>query len=143
MIKKYLKEKNISIYALAKESGVAYSTLNDLCNGKVSIDNCKLGIVKKLADCLNLTLDEMYKLASNRTFVHIDKYDMDAEILVKNKRYHAAFEYGGEQVNLDICKVSENSSYYKDDITKWRTESYMDDRFLEEYANGILNKEKR
>lgn len=131
MIKEYLKEKNISIYSLAKESGVAYSTLNDLCNGKVSIDNCKLGMVKKLADCLKLTLDEMYKMASNRTFVHIDKYDMDAEILVKNKRYHAAFEYGGEQVNLDICKVSEKNAGYVSSFAEWDVEDFMDDRFLE------------
>ena len=143
MLKDYLKEKKISIYALAKKSEVPYSTLNDLCNGKVSIDNCKFGMVKKLADCLDLTLDEIVELANNRTFVHIDKYDMDAEILVKNKRYQVVFEYGGEPVNLDVCKVSENSSFYKDDITKWRAESYLDEKRIEEYENGVFSKEKR
>ena len=131
MIKDYLKERNISIYSLAKNTGVAYSTLNDFCNGKVDIENCNFGMIKKLADCLNLTLDEFYKLCSDRVFVHIDKYDLDAEITVKNKRYHAAFEYGGEQVNLDVCKVSEKNAEYINNFAEWNVEDFMDDKFLE------------
>lgn len=131
MLKDYLKEKNISIYALAKKSEVPYSTLNDLCNGKVSIDNCKFGMVRKLADCLDLTLDEIVEMANNRTFVHIDKYDVDAEILVKNKRYQVAFEYGGEPVNLDVCKVSEKNTNYVSNFAEWDVEEFMDDKFLE------------
>lgn len=133
MLKNYLKEHSVSIYALAKKSGVPYSTLNDLCNGKVEIDNCKAGIVKKLADALEITMDAIYELAQpDKRIVHIAEYNKDAEIKVRNKRYKAAFEYNGEEVELDVCKVNENNSIYVDSFTEWSVEGYMEDRFLEQ-----------
>ena len=133
MLKKYLKERNISIYSLAKSSGVPYSTLNDLCNGKVMISNCKAGIVKKLAESLEITMDALYELAEpDRRIVHVAEYDKDAEIKVRNKRYKASFEYNGEKIELDVCKVNENNSVYVDSFTEWSVEGYMEDRFLEE-----------
>ncbi len=133
MIKDYLKEHNVSIYALAKSSGVPYSTLNDLCNGKVLIENCKAGIVKKLADSLEITMDAMYELAKpEKRIVHVAEYNKDAEIRVRNKRYKASFEYNGEEIELDVCKVSENNSIYVDNFTEWSVEDYMEERFLEE-----------
>lgn len=133
MLKEYLKEHNTSIYSLAKSSGVPYSTLNDLCNGKVVIGNCKAGIVKKLADTLGITMDALYELAEpEKRIVHVAEYNKDAEIKVRNKRYKAAFEYNGEQIELDVCKVSENNTVYVDSFTEWSVEGYMEDRFLEE-----------
>lgn len=38
MLKEYLKQEGISIYAIARKSGLPYSTVNDLVNGKVRID---------------------------------------------------------------------------------------------------------
>ena len=133
MFKEYLKEHNISIYSLAKSSGVPYSTLNDLCNGKVVIENCKAGIVRKLADSLGITMDALYELAApEKRIVHVAEYNKDAEIKVRNKRYKATFEYNGEQIELDVCKVSENNTVYVDSFTEWSVEGYMEDRFLEE-----------
>lgn len=133
MFKEYLKEHSISIYSLAKSSGVPYSTLNDLCNGKVVIENCKAGIVKKLANALGITMDALYELAEpDKRIVHVAEYDKDAEIKVRNKRYKATFEYNGEQIELDVCKVSENNTVYVDSFTEWSVEGYMEDRFLEE-----------
>ena len=133
MLKEYLKERNISIYSLAKSSGVPYSTLNDICNGKVVIENCKAGIIKKLADSLGITMDALYELAEpEKRIVHVAEYNKDAEIKVRNKRYKAAFEYNGEQIELDVCKVSENNTVYVDNFTEWSVEGYMEDRFLEE-----------
>lgn len=143
MLKDYLKEHNVSIYALAKSSGVPYSTLNDLCNGKVVIENCKAGIVKKLADSLEITMDALYELAEpDKRIVHVAEYNKDAEIKVRNKRYKASFEYNGEQIELDLCKVSEPTTFYADDIATWRTEEYLSEKFLEEY-DGISTEEKR
>ena len=133
MLKDYLKEHSISIYSLAKSGGVPYSTLNDLCNGKVVIENCKAGIVKKLADSLEISMDVLYELAEpDKRIVHVAEYNKDAEIKVRNKRYKAAFEYNGEQIELDVCKVNENNSVYVDSFTEWSVEGYMEDRFLEE-----------
>ena len=61
-IKQYIEEKGISIYKLANEANVAYPTVFNMVNGKVNLMNCSLGIVKKVADALNLTVDEMITL---------------------------------------------------------------------------------
>ena len=50
MLKDHLKEKQISIYSMSKACGIPYSTLNDLANGKVDIDNCKVGLLLKISD---------------------------------------------------------------------------------------------
>ena len=46
-------------------------------------------------------MDELYDMAEEKRFVHIEEYDKDAEVIVKNKRYVATFEYNGEPVQQD------------------------------------------
>ena len=61
-IKQYLEDNNISIYKVANSALVAYPTVFNIVNGKVDILNCALGVVKKIADALNLTIDELLTL---------------------------------------------------------------------------------
>ena len=35
-----MARQNLSIYRLAKTSGVPYATLNDICNGKAKLEKC-------------------------------------------------------------------------------------------------------
>jgi len=68
-IKQYLEDKSISIYKVANNAAVAYPTVFNIVNGKVDILNCALGIVKKIADALNLTIDELFTLCDkNQSF---------------------------------------------------------------------------
>ena len=39
-IRETLKEKNMSVYRLAKESRIPYATVNDICSGKASLEKC-------------------------------------------------------------------------------------------------------
>ena len=61
-IKQYLEDNQISIYKVANNAVVAYPTVFNLVNGKVDIMNCALGVVKKIADALELTIDELLTL---------------------------------------------------------------------------------
>lgn len=61
-IKNYLKSNDISIYKVANDAQVAYPTVFNIVNGKVDIMNCALGVVKKIADALGLTIDELITL---------------------------------------------------------------------------------
>ncbi|MCR5595244.1 MAG: helix-turn-helix transcriptional regulator [Lachnospiraceae bacterium] len=61
-IKKYLEDKGISIYKLANDAKVAYPTVFNIVNGKVDILNCALGVIKKISDALNLSIDEFMTL---------------------------------------------------------------------------------
>ncbi len=60
MIKDILVEKGMSIYELSKQSGIPYSTLNDLVNGKKNIENCSVKLLKTLADLFGMSLDCFY-----------------------------------------------------------------------------------
>jgi transcriptional regulator with XRE-family HTH domain len=56
-----LKEKGITKYRLAKLSGVSQTTLNDICNGKVSIKNCTGETLYKLAQVLNVSIESLLR----------------------------------------------------------------------------------
>ena len=64
IINELLKQERISRYKLSKESGVAQSTIADICNGKTPLENCSIGTLYKISKALNVSLDflmERYK----------------------------------------------------------------------------------
>lgn len=133
MLKDYLKAQNKSIYALAKESGVAYSTLNDLANGKVDINQCKVSLLRALSLALDLTLDEVISICSSEEIAMHTPQGIDVKISVKNKSYHVKFEYDEEIIDIELCKVREESSFYIDEIASWRTEEYIRAKRMDEW----------
>ena len=47
-LKDILSEKKISLYQFSKETGIPYSTLSDIVNGKTEINTCTVLTMKKL-----------------------------------------------------------------------------------------------
>ena len=70
MLKTYLNNKKISMYKLSAESGVPYSTLNDLVNHKLPVENLKSGQLYSLSESLGITMDELYKMCMNTCLIH-------------------------------------------------------------------------
>ena len=63
----------MSIYRLAKNSGIPYATVNDICNGKTSLEKCNGETIYKLAQTLDVSMEELllpyiYKRASFENF---------------------------------------------------------------------------
>lgn len=52
-----LEKKNMSRYRLSKESGVAMTTITDICSGKAELDKCAAGTLHKIAKVLGVTVD--------------------------------------------------------------------------------------
>ena len=63
-LKDILSEKKISLYQFSKETGIPYSTLSDIVNGKTNIDTCTISTMKKIADGLVMSVDDLYKTLS-------------------------------------------------------------------------------
>lgn len=59
-IKDLMKEKNMSIYRLSKETGISDSLLGKILNGKV--ENPRIQTVKQIAKALNVTIDEILNM---------------------------------------------------------------------------------
>ncbi|MBR0172037.1 MAG: helix-turn-helix transcriptional regulator [Lachnospiraceae bacterium] len=54
-----LKQKNMSIYRLAKESGIPYATVNDVCNGKARLEKCSAETIYRLSRALGITMEDL------------------------------------------------------------------------------------
>ena len=60
MLKDILEEQNLTVYALAKQSGIPYTTLKDLVTGKTSMDHVSASVLYKLSVCLKISMEDLY-----------------------------------------------------------------------------------
>lgn len=58
-IKEIMKERNMSRYKLSKESGIPYSTIDDIYKGKTKIGKCSAETIYKMSIPLNVTMEEL------------------------------------------------------------------------------------
>ena len=58
-INKIIESKKLSLYRVAKDSGIPYMTLNDICNGKTNLNKCSAETVYKLAKALDTPMEEL------------------------------------------------------------------------------------
>lgn len=83
-----LKEKNISRYRLSKESGVAQTTVNDICSGKARIEKCSGETLYKIAKTLGVSIESLIENQMNKNNSEIrcsfDVYKSNVCHLVKD-----------------------------------------------------------
>ena len=125
MLKQYLRECGKSIYSLSGQSNVPYSTLNDLVNGKVAIEQCNAGIVFRIAEALGISMDELYEMCSTERMCVSTSYGVEAEVFVKSKAYYIEFEYEDLPVEIRLCRINEDTQNYVAEIARWRAEEYI------------------
>ena len=105
-IKQYLEDNRISIYKVANNALVAYPTVFNIVNGKVDILNCALGVVKKIADALNLTIDELLTLCDkNHSFN-----------LFRSEQCHLVNRMGEIDYVIDLLEKKKIDYYWKLDM---------------------------
>jgi len=110
-ISKLLKQKNITKYKLAKKSGVPYTTVNDICNGKVKIEKCAAETLYRLADTLDVPMEALIAESINSR--------PDFEIF-KSHICHKVKEMGDLDFILGILQTDEIRKYYQ---RQWYLES--------------------
>ena len=137
MLKKYLKKRNISIYKFATDIQEPYSTINDIVNGKKSLDNCKFGLVKKMAEYLNLSLDELSELGNTSYTIISEQINQKGILYVKGKKYCLEFSYLDKIYDMELCKVNENSRYFIKEIAKYELEKQVNRMKMEAYICSI------
>ena len=133
MLKDYLTEKNISIYELSKTSGLPYSSLNDLANGRCNIDNVRFGIIRTLAQTLELSIDTLYNICDTKKQVQ-DIYDdetIDGLIFSKGKEYFVTFNYEDVERTIMLAQTKTNAMLFIEDIARWKIEDTVSDLKME------------
>ncbi len=84
IINELLQKKNMSRYRLSKESGIAMTTIADICSGKAELDKCAAGTLYKIAKVLDVTVDSL--LENNKE--HISDARCSFEIFKSNTCHH-------------------------------------------------------
>lgn len=54
-----LQREKMSIYRLSRLSGIPYTTVNDICSGRTSLEKCSGETIYKLSRTLNVTMEEL------------------------------------------------------------------------------------
>ena len=132
MLKDFLIEKNISMYRIAKESGISYSTLNDIANHKVDISNVKSGILHALAKELRISMDQLYDICSETIDVYDEEYGIGGYVSKKNKKYYLQFSYRNISYEYELCAIKQEATMFIKSIALWALEQHLSDIKMEE-----------
>jgi len=59
MINELMENKKITKYRLAKESGIAYTTINDICSGKAQLEKCSAETIYRISKVLGVSMENL------------------------------------------------------------------------------------
>ena len=54
-----MEKKKITRYRLAKDSGIAYTTINDICSGKAQIEKCSAETIYRISKVLGVSMESI------------------------------------------------------------------------------------
>ncbi len=54
-----LESRKMSKYRLSRLSGIPYTTINDICSGKASIEKCSAETIYKIAKVFGVSMEEL------------------------------------------------------------------------------------
>ena len=113
LIKEKLKEKNMSMYRLSKESGVPQATINDICSGKADMEKCAVGTLYRLAKVLNVSIEDI--LESSR-----EEYRSSFETFKSNTCHHVK-DMGDVDFMIQLLESDEIRMLFN---RKWYPEAF-------------------
>lgn len=138
MLKTFLQERNITVYQLAKESRIPYSTLNDLVNCKLPVENLRCGQLRLLADALGLDMDSLYNMCTHCPRVVSGRYGVSADITVKHKCFFLSFQMDGKQHTSEILPVKQESFRYLETLAEWKLDEILAQLEMENACEAIF-----
>ena len=112
LINDELQEKKMTIYQLAKLSGVPYATVNDICHEKTKLTKCSAETVYKISRALNVSMEDLLApyLAKRANFENF-----------KSAICHRVKEEGDIDFIVGVLKRNDIRRFFK---RKWYPESF-------------------
>ena len=109
-----LEKENMSRYRLSKESGVAMTTIADICSGKADLDKCAAGTLYKIAKVLGVTVDSILE---NKAIEKVD-YRCSFETFKSNTCHHVKdmgdIDFIIETLEADEIRKLYERSWYRE-----------------------------
>ena len=127
-LKAYLKEKRISVYSISQKTGVPYSNICDIVNGRTDIGHVRLDTAMKIADELEMTVEELYCLCREDSPVL-----EDGRIVVVNKQYYLQYRNRRETTTRYLCKATALNRRYIEFLAGHVMEAIRREEALEQW----------
>lgn len=108
IINDLLEKENMSRYRLSKESGVAMTTIIDICSGKAELDKCAAGTLYKIAKVLGVTVDSILE---NNSAAKVD-YRCSFETFKSNTCHHVK-DLGDIDFIIETLEANEIRKLYE------------------------------
>ena len=139
-----LSEKQMTMYRLSKLSGVAKTTVLDICSGKSEIGNCNAKTVFQLAKTLGCSMEDLMRLDTSH-------YDMQTGLpedmsylekglppyleksLAAMRRSWEIKDNGGEDIHWDLywCELNADINSAENERSISRQQAwYLRDKYL-------------
>lgn len=113
-----LTHKKISRYRLAKDSGVAQTTVIDICSGKARIEKCSAETLYKISKVLDVSMESLIEaeMTAKNSVPHRSSFEV-----FKSNVCHFVKAKGDIDFIIDTLEDDEVRSLYK---RKWYPEAF-------------------
>ena len=121
-IKTYLKQNKLKISDISKQTGIPYTTVSEIINGKTDIDKVQIGIGLKIADACKMDFKRFYNTCKKSNSIP----DVSGgRILKKNKSYYLQCSLPGFTDEIYLCKVNPVNTQFIKDMAEWTIHSVI------------------
>lgn len=110
MIHEAMAKRNITKYRLSKNSGVPYTTVNDICSGKAKLEKCSAETIYKICRELGISMEDLIEPC----FVKRSSFE-----LFKSNVCHRLKQLGDIDFVIEVLENDDISKYYQ---RKWYPE---------------------
>jgi len=106
-----MEQKNMTKYRLSKNSGIPYTTVNDICSGRAQLDKCSAETIYRLSKELGVSMEALLE----PYFVKCGSFE-----LFKSNVCHRLKELGDVDFIIETLEKDDIRKYYE---RKWYPES--------------------
>jgi len=110
-VSQIMKQRKISPYRLSKDTGIPYTTINDIFRGKAALENCNAITVYKIAEALDVSMESLISPYSDKR----SNFE-----LYKSNVCHRLKELGDINFVIETLEKDDINKYYR---KNWYAES--------------------
>lgn len=107
IINELMKNKKLTRYRLSKDSGIAYTTIDDICSGKARLEKCSAETIYRISKVLGVSMETLIEPCFDKR--------IDFE-LFKSNTCHKLKELGDVEFVIELLEEDRIRKYYK---KKW------------------------
>lgn len=123
-IKELLKQNNIKISTISKTTGIPYTTVNEIVNGKIDIDKVQIGTGLKIAKACGLDFNKFYDICKNS--IALPEIS-GGELLLKNKAFYLECNLPEGKKEVYLCKMNHTNAHFIKDMAEWTINSLIEE----------------